>query len=290
MSESIEDIILAQDKRGVAALRPYLPVDYCSHAAQFVWDHPGRVAIVTGFYIKMSGTAETDGPPGALAIGRALQELGREVTYISDSFAVPALRALAAGEAEVVEFGITDRFASQTAASWLLDQLEPDLLISIERCGRSRDNAYLNMRSVDISEQTARIDYLFETDIPSVGIGDGGNEIGMGNLAQVIPTFAKLPKLPATTWVDRLVVASVSNWGGYGLVAALSLLAGTNLLPSTEHEAAVVQRLVELGLVDGTTGDAAPYVDGFNSEEYGAALARLHRLVDQQLEGNHAPR
>ncbi len=48
---------------------------------------------------------------------------------------------------------------------------------------------------------TARLDYLFEHGIPSVGIGDGGNEIGMGNLAEVIPG------------VDRLVLASVSNWG-----------------------------------------------------------------------------
>ena len=283
MSDSIEDIILDHDKRGVAALRPYLPVDYCTHAAQFVLDNPGHVVIATGFYILMSGSAETDGPPGALAIGAALQRLGMKVTYVSDSYAVPALRDLAGNEAEVVEFGITDSATSQTAATWLLDQLQPDLLISIERCGRNRDSAYLNMRLVDISGQTARVDYLFETDIPSVGIGDGGNEIGMGNLAQVIPTFSSLPKLPATTWVDRLIVASVSNWGGYGLVAALSLLIGKNLLPSVEHEAKGVKSLVDLGLVDGTTGDASPYVDGFTTQEHGAALERLHKLVERGL-------
>ena len=116
----------------------------------------------------------------------------------------------------MVEFGINDADTSQSGASWALDQLKPDLLISIERCGRNRNDAYLNMRSVDISDQTARIDYLFETDVPSVGIGDGGNEIGMGNLAQVIPTFPNLPHLPATTWVDRLIVASVSNWAATG--------------------------------------------------------------------------
>jgi hypothetical protein len=36
--------------------------------------------------------------------------------------------------------------------------------------------------------QTARLDYLFDSGTPSVGIGDGGNEIGMGNLAEIIPT------------------------------------------------------------------------------------------------------
>ena len=41
MAETIEDIILDQDKRGMLALRPYLPADYCSRAARFVMDHPG---------------------------------------------------------------------------------------------------------------------------------------------------------------------------------------------------------------------------------------------------------
>ena len=98
MSESIEDIILANDKRGVAQLRPYLPVDYCTHAARFTLEHPGNVVIATGFYILMSGSAETDGPPGALAIGRALQQLGRNVTYVSDSHAVPPCASWSTGK------------------------------------------------------------------------------------------------------------------------------------------------------------------------------------------------
>ena len=55
MDESIEDIILSQDKRGMLALRPHLPDDYCSQAAQFIIDHPGGVIIVTGFYVVMAG-------------------------------------------------------------------------------------------------------------------------------------------------------------------------------------------------------------------------------------------
>ncbi|MCH7651501.1 MAG: DUF4392 domain-containing protein, partial [Nitrospinae bacterium] len=65
MALSIEDLILQQDKRGVAQLRPHLPPDFCSQAASYIMDHPGDVVIVTGFYILMTGTPETDGPPGA---------------------------------------------------------------------------------------------------------------------------------------------------------------------------------------------------------------------------------
>ncbi|PKB70692.1 MAG: hypothetical protein BZY87_09195 [SAR202 cluster bacterium Io17-Chloro-G6] len=279
MAESIEDIILDHDKRGMLALRPYLPADFCSQAAQFIVDKPGGVIIVTGFYVVMADKPETDGPPGAIAIGEALKALDRQVTYVSDEYTTPVLRRYANG-AEVIEFPIDDIANSKVRAAAILERVKPSLLISIERCGRTREDTYLNMRYVDISPQTARLDYLFDSDIPSVGIGDGGNEIGMGNLAEVIPLVDSLPDYPAVNQVDRLVIASVSNWGGYGLVAALSRIAGRNLLPSVESETAMLQGMVAAGVVDGTTGDAVPTVDNFSAEENGALLARLHRVVE----------
>ena len=279
MAESIEDIILDHDKRGMLALRPHLPADFCSQAAQFILNHPGGVIIVTGFYVVMAGKPETDGPPGAIAIGEAIKALGHSVTYVSDEYTTPVLSRYADGS-EVIDFPIDGIAASKKHAADILERVQPSLLISIERCGRTRDDTYLNMRYVDISAHTARVDYLFDSDVPSVGIGDGGNEIGMGNLAEVIPTVESLPDYPAVNQVDRLVIASVSNWGGYGLVAALSRLAGRNLLPSVESETAMLYGMVEAGVVDGTTGEAVPTVDNFSAEENGALLARLHRLVE----------
>ena len=279
MGETIEDIILDQDKRGMMALRPYLPDDYCSQAAQFIMDNPGGVIIVTGFYVVMAGKPETDGPPGAIAIGEALKGLGRAVTYVSDEYTTPVLRRYANGS-DVIDFPIDGVDASKKHAKGILKKVKPSLLISIERCGRTREDTYLNMRYVDISPNTARLDYLFDSEVPSVGIGDGGNEIGMGNLAEVIPTVDSLPDYPAVNQVDRLVIASVSNWGGYGLVAALSRISGKNLLPSVESETAMLHGMIEAGVVDGTTGNAVPTVDNFSAEENGALLDRLHRAVE----------
>ena len=73
---SIEDIILDRDRRGIAALRPHVPADFCDRAAELVLDKPGTVLIATGFYILAAAAPETDGPPGAVAIGRALEALG----------------------------------------------------------------------------------------------------------------------------------------------------------------------------------------------------------------------
>jgi len=281
MSETIEDIVLDHDKRGVALLRPHMAVDFCSQAAQYIMDHPGNVAIVTGFYILSAGSPETDGPAGAIAIGRALQALGRGVTYITDSYTVPVLEGLLEDGTEVVDFPIADIETSRKASSEILERLDLSLIISIERCSRTNDDAYLNMRYVDITPHTARLDYLFEAGIPSVGIGDGGNEIGMGNLVEFIPQVETLPNDPAVTKVDRLIISSVSNWGGYGLVAALSGLAGRNLLPTIEGETKVIQKSVDMGAVDGTTGEREYYVDGFTTEENGVLLARLHAVVER---------
>ena len=280
MSKTIEDIILDQDKRGVAQLRPHLPEDFCSQAAQYIMDHPGNVAITTGFYILAAGSPETDGPAGAIAIGNALQALGRKVTYITDSYTTPVLRGMLEDGTEVVDFPIADIEVSRNVTAEILARLDPSLVISIERCSRTNDDAYLNMRYVDITPHTARLDYLFEAGIPSVGIGDGGNEIGMGNLVEFIPQVETLPNDPAVTKVDRLIISSVSNWGGYGLVAALSKLAGRNLLPTVESETVLIKRSVDMGAVDGTTGDHSYFVDGFTTEENGELLARLHALVE----------
>ena len=279
MAETIEDIILDHDKRGMLALRPHMPADFCRRAAQYVLDHPGHTIIVTGFYVIMAGKPETDGPPGAIAIGRALQALGRQVSYVTDAYTAPVLREWA-DSADVVEFPITGIEESKRHAAQMLEELQPALLISIERCGRNRDDLYLNMRARDITPQTARLDYLFDGVVPSVGIGDGGNEIGMGNLADVIPSVDSLPDDPAISRVDRLVIASVSNWGGYGLAASLSQLTGRNLLPSANNEASMVQGMIDAGAVDGTTGDAVPTVDNFSMDENGALLARLHAVVN----------
>ena len=281
--ETIEDIILSEDKRGVSELRSFLPADFCDQAARYVLDHPGKIAIITGFYILTAGQHETDGPPGAIAIGNALQTMGNRVTYVTDCHTAPMMRKWLGDRADLVDFPIAGEEESREAARQLLDELSPDLLISIERCGRNASDVYLNMLSRDITEYTARLDYLFEYSVPSVGIGDGGNEIGMGNVAEHIPPVDRLPDEPAISTVDRLVLASVSNWGGYGLVAAMSKLAGRNLLPSIEEDARLITEMVDDGAVDGGSGQNRYYVDNFTLDENAELLGLLHEKVNEAL-------
>ena len=83
-------------------------------------------------------------------------------------------------------------------------ETKPSVLIAIERCGFTSDKKYRNMHGNDISEYNARVDYLFSDDTPSVGIGDGGNEIGMGNLEQEITTRDRSMK----TWSPKTPTAA----------------------------------------------------------------------------------
>src|SRR5919106_5593726 len=152
---SIEDIILAQDKRGVSALRPQLPPRFCEEAAHFLLAHPGPTLIATGFYIARAHAPETDGPPGALALGNALASLGQTVAYVSDRYTTPLLAFLTANKTTIIDFPILDAVASRHYASQVLSQWQPSLLIAIERCGLTNTGAYLNMRGQDISRTTA---------------------------------------------------------------------------------------------------------------------------------------
>ena len=275
---TIEDVVLRHDKRGVSALRPHLPANFCRQAADLVAATPGLALVTTGFYILATGTPETDGPPGAVAIGQALERLGRPVLYVTDRTSQPVMEALTAPE-QVLTFPLGDASMSARHARELLDRHKPALLISIERCGRTRDGRYLNMRGRDVSAETAQVDFLFDDSIPSIGIGDGGNEIGMGNVADAVAACGKLVSDPCVTRVSRLVIASVSNWGGYGLVAALSSIVGRNLLPTVEEEHRLVARTAALGAVDGTTGAADGRVDGFEPAVTAEILTELRSLV-----------
>ena len=170
---TIEDIILDRDRRGISKLRSHLPADYATQAAQLILDNPGTAIIVTGFYILDAGMAETDGPPGAVVIGQALNDLGYGVVHLTDKYASGIMKQTGGDYSNVVEFPIGhDEFSRQFVGGILWD-FRPSVLIAIERCGLTSEGKYRNMRGRDITGYNARIDHLFDSNVPSVGIGDG---------------------------------------------------------------------------------------------------------------------
>jgi hypothetical protein len=84
------------------------------------------------------------------------------------------------------------------------------------------------------------------------------------------------------TKTDNLVVASVSNWGGYGLSAAIALVAskGTPAAVVTDvQEAALCRAMVGSGAADGLTGKCELSIDGMTLEKSLEVLRACSALV-----------
>ena len=120
-----------------------------------------------------------------------------------------------------------------------------------------------------------------EYDIRTVGVGDGGNEIGMGNVADIIEK--ELSLVPCVVKVDYLVIASVSNWGAYGLAAYLSIMEGKHLMPTYVWAAQYMKETVEIGSVDGITHERVTHVDGFDESVEQEILDALTDKIDVEL-------
>ena len=267
------DQILALDpgRRAIAALaRPG-----AAAAAARALRHTRRALIVTGFTVARE-TQETDGPPGAAVLGRALRALGADVRYVTDQVNVPLLEAVLDTLGEPADVSVYPD--GDGAAHAVLAATRPTHLVAIERPGRNRAGDYLNMRGESVAAWNAPIDDLFvvRSRATTIGIGDGGNEIGMGAARAAFARRGRLEaRIASVVRVDHLVVAGVSNWGGYGVVAALSRLAGRELLHTPDAERRMIEACVAAGGADGVTRRRAPTVDGLPLEVHAAVVELL---------------
>lgn len=235
-----------------------------------------RVAIVSGFFIPEAGAGETDGPHGAKVVGDALTKLGIPLDYLTDEWNAPLFLAL----------GIVPLVPAAT----YLDDAKPTHLLAIERVGRGVDGRYRNMRGMDITATTAPLDELFiaagDRGITTIGIGDGGNEIGMGRVfADTLTAIPGASRSATTVATDYCIAAGVSNWGAYGLTGALSVLESRDLLPTAEEAARDLERLVHQGgAVDGVTHRRECTVDGLELSESLRMLEEIrHHITPSPL-------
>lgn len=274
LSQQIEDLLVSQNLRGMKTVQPALSPGYCLRAARMISDCKGRVLISTGF--PVNHTFETDGPVGAIALYRLMEEIGSKPVLVCGS---PLARALSKdyrthelilGQHNGLKRGL-DPQAIQGLA-----ELKAELIITIELPGQAADGCYYNMRGEDISSQTIFFDdFVRRADCPVVSIGDGGNELGMGNISDAV---SALDIIPSATTCDELVIADVSNWAAHGLVAMLSHWAGTDWLGGWNNRA-VLEYLVERGSVDGVTRCKTLTEDGLPCEETDTLIQQLRQLT-----------
>ncbi len=262
------------------------------------------VIVLTGFPIPPTMTPETDGPPGAVSLARAIDAgVGGNVILATDPNAVEICKATArAGGLNVtdretaiksdrtvsVEPFPTDATAARNYADDLLSY-DPAAILAVEKPGPNTKGRYHNMSGQDISASSAKVGPLYEkTDTClTVGVGDGGNEIGMGAVEPAVRSEVKYGDhcncdcgsgIACTIATDLLVPAAVSNWGAYGIVTCLSILLDTPLLHGPEIERRMLVEASLSGAIDGTEGGTTGWCDGLPLSVHESMIELLNEL------------
>jgi D-glutamate cyclase len=256
---------------------------------------------------------ENDGPAGLAVIVRALSQAKKalciafvEETLIESTSAIlttAGLTVLPYEQARIARddgslavvcvepFPIDDEQA-RSVSKTLIDRYKPALFFSTERVGRNVDGIYCSMRGIDYGMGRARIDVLFdeaiEQRIPTVAVGDGGNEIGMGVVAEAVRQHVKFgDKRPdgsagigAVTGTDVLVTAACSNWGCYAIAGAFAARMGKASLAHTPAlEEALLRRGVDAGLINSVANIVDPNVDGIPQATHLAIVQIISTVI-----------
>jgi hypothetical protein len=274
-----------------------------------------NVLVVTG-----AGTppwlpkGETDGPPGAAAIARALEVgLGAKPILLAEERNLGPVIAAADGIGlacvPAADFVRRDGCALALAlplggaagaaeAVRLFEEYAPKAVVFVEKAGPNAAGIFHSILGTGRTDDMMANAHLIAAEaarrgVFTLGIGDGGNEIGFGKVAEAvrgIQPFGRACQCPCgqgvatVTETDVLLAAAVSNWGAYGVAAALAgLLRNPEVLHSTDDEDRMILACVAAGAMDGAYARLVPLVDGTAQAVQTALITMLHEIVKNSL-------
>ena len=256
---------------------------------------------------------ETDGPLGTASICRAVDAaVGAKPIIITEQHCqrITVAATEAAGVSVLEEGSFAARGHSALALAmpygpdtrpWVrqvLDKYKPRAIVFIEKGGPNEKGVCHTIRGVAKPPTVIASAYYFVEEarargILTIGIGDGGNEIGYGRIHDQVkeiqywgsrcqcPCGAGVATVVAT---DVLVSANISNWGAYGVAAMLAVLANRpEALHDEDTEYRMLHKCVEAGGQDGCYGAQMMYVDGTHVRTNQALITMLRQMVANGL-------
>ena len=282
-------------------------------------DPAPTVFIVTGATAQRVGLpdwiGEMDGPPGAIALARTIALTHRAVPVLltdpgqsgmlgkaAESLGLYTLpvgdvRRQAAAMPHTSSIAIMeipeDAAQARAFSEGLINDLEPRAVITIEKCGVNEKGIFHNTnRRTNNAPGKAYAEALVKAcmskGVLSIGIGDGGNEIGFGviksDLLAAFPSMATCNcpckgSFLAEQSVDCLITSAVSNWGAYALAAYIALATGKPYAGhSPGREARLIDGTARAGYMH-SDGLAVPSVDGMPAEVHIAFVRILSTMV-----------
>jgi D-glutamate cyclase len=247
---------------------------------------------------------ETDGPLGGASIIRAIElGLGAKPIVISEKHIMGPNRATiqAAGitihEQDVFEarphsaLAIEFPYGFDTGPhiSQLFDEHRPKAVIFVERTGPNADGIFHSVTGSPKKPEEVVASHLFaaeakERGILTIGVGDGGNEVGFGRIYDEAREIQAAPVAMTVTETDILVAASISNWGAYGIAAMLGyLLEKPELVQDPDMEYRMLNACIAAGGADGAFTSPVMYVDGTSWQTQQAIVTILRETVANAL-------
>jgi D-glutamate cyclase len=238
-----------------------------SHRAAAALQHSDirRVACCAGIVSDILPAGEVDGPIGAAALAQALNVVGRA----ADVLVPRAMLRVAERVRSAIhgDFGIADEAQARPE--------DYDAAVTIEKLGRNRKGVVHTIFGAVLKDQTPAADNFIEAlnsaGKLTIGIGDGGNEIGFGSIFDqargLVPRGADCgcpchDGLVTSTSTKILFPASVSNFGAYAIVSALGILENKPLLlVSPERISESIEAAVASGCLDGGTFEQGRLAD-----------------------------
>jgi len=253
------------------------------------------VYIMTGFVLLPFKKAEMDGIVSTMLLARSLvKAFNVKPVIICPEDNMEAVKNLASvvglhlydNIEELKEYPISMaaiaftkdvKYAAKQADEIIAKGL-PSAVISIECPGANSVGTYHNAVGLDVTSLEAKQDILFtklqNKGVLNIAIGDLGNEMGMGtikkHLEEYIPYAAKGKcncgcngGIAVATKADNIITATVSDWGCYGLIAAIAYLKkDLEILHTKEMEEEVMVVASRSGMID-MYGWLVPAIDGF---------------------------
>lgn len=263
------------------------------------------VILCAGFFDPPSMIDEGDGPVGVALLARALCcMLDVTPVFLTDVSNMKRMEALAraAGldfadlelarltpyKAVMMPLPIDPERAAREA-NHCLDTIRPAALIAVEKPGPSPAGTYHTGVGLNVTNVVGKVDHIFDEarrrGILTIGIGDGGNEVGMGCILDAVLDVVPTGKIIGTRVVtDILVVAAIANWGAYAIEACLAAaLHMPEAIHTVRDERRVIEAAASNGLIDPVSGLANGWIDGTPPVCSESMLELLRAMVELRL-------
>ena len=252
------------------------------------------VVIMTGFVLLPHNKAEMDGMVSAMLLARALvTAFEAKPLIVCPEDCLSAVRNLAPvvglhlyeSVKELREYPVAmgvipftkDASRAEAEAERIVAEANPALVVTVEAPGANELGVYHNAAGKDVTHLEAKTDILFKKlqarGVADISIGDLGNEMGMGTIAEHLYRYIPGAKpgscacgcgggIVAATRATTVITATVSDWGCYAMIAALAFLCeNPDIMGDDALVGNVITEASRSGMID-MWGWLIPAVDG----------------------------